>query len=447
MNTNIRIDNFIVIGAGGGREASLIFKAKKSSLNCFAVAGHKNPTLVEVCGNDNIIIGKPYEIEVLAELVELIKNSDPSLENSVFWCASDEVLAKGAVDKLTQLGVAPNMIIGPNSNGAKIESDKVYSMKFMTELFPEYTPNNWIIESKRDLDSAFEQLKKLKLEIVVKPLGLTAGKGVKVMGKHLQDYETAFEYAKQLLQNDGSVLLVEKIDGEEFTVMGITDGENTVFTPTSFDYPYRYDGDTGPGTGGMGSYSTENGLLKFINEEDLDVCKKIIKGTLKRIKTDGLHFNGVLYGGFFITQAGIKFIEFNARFGDPECINVMEVLESDFIEMLRGIVTKSLSDKNCKFKKQASVVKYLVPPMYAVGPAESVEFKINVKNIRELGCQVYFSACEQVAENTYKTLGTSRSVAIAAVAANTKEASEKVNIAIKECVSGVLEHRMDIGIE
>ena len=105
-----------------------------------------------------------------------------------------------------------------------------------------------------------------------------------------------------------------------YTVTGLTDGKNLVITPTTFDYPYRFDEDKGPGTGGMGCLSFETGLLPFLNQEDINKCAELMKKVIEYINRDSNEFTGPIYGGFFKCENGIKFIEFNARFGDPEAL-------------------------------------------------------------------------------------------------------------------------------
>ena len=100
------------------------------------------------------------------------------------------------------------------------------------------------------------------------------------------------------MESDGRVIVQDKIEGREFTVMALTDGKNIVVTPTTFDYPYRFDEDKGPGTGGMGCLSFENGLLPFLEQKDVDECAKLIQDTIEYVNKDSLEFTGVIYGGF-----------------------------------------------------------------------------------------------------------------------------------------------------
>ena len=174
------------------------------------------------------------------------------------------------------------------------------------------------------LQNTVSEFESRGLGIAVKPQGLTGGKGVKVMPEHLSTYQDCVDYASSLLlkkkNHNEKVLLVEKLQGIEFTIMGITDGENLVVSPASYDYPFRYEDDKGAGTGGMGCFTNSEKKLPFTSDKDLDDCKSIMKKIIDEMKSRSLFFNGILNGGFFKTKNGIKFMEFNGRFGDPETL-------------------------------------------------------------------------------------------------------------------------------
>ena len=163
---------------------------------------------------------------------------------------------------------------------------------------------------------------------------------------------------------------MERLDGIEFTIMGITDGEHLVIPPASYDYPFRHEGDRGAGTGGMGCFTNSEKRLPFMSEQDLDDCRQIMQRIIDEMRKAGSRFNGVLNGGFFKTPAGIKFMEFNGRFGDPEGLNILSILETSFSDLLVHIWSGTLSDKAVSFAKKAGVVKYLVANEYPCGKPE-----------------------------------------------------------------------------
>ena len=283
-------------------------------------------------------------------------------------------------------------------------------------------------------------------EFVVKPEGLTGGKGVKVGGIHFKGKEEGYEYAKSCLEASGNVIVQDKIEGREFTVMALTDGENIVVTPITFDYPYRYDEDKGPGTGGMGCLSFKNGLLPFLEQKDVDECAELIKSTLNYINKDSMEFNGVIYGGFFKTKNGIKFIEFNSRFGDPEALNVLNSLDTPFTEVMENIFNKTLSIDNCKFKKNCTFTVYVVTKEYAVeNRKEPLVFTLNKEEIEKQGVKIYFANTKNVEENTYSSVSNSRLFGLTTTAATIEEAKEIVYNSIQGNLDKNLDYRKDIG--
>ena len=154
--------------------------------------------------------------------------------------------------------------------------------------------------------------------VVVKPEGLTGGKGVKVMGPTWRVTRRRAPTPGTLERGERSVLIEERILGAEFTIQAISDGRTVIFPPATYDYPYRYDGDQGPGTGGMGSLSLPQPALPFMTLAQYERACEIIAAIIARLGSLGRRFNGVMNSGFFATAEGVKVIEFNARFGDPE---------------------------------------------------------------------------------------------------------------------------------
>lgn len=228
--------------------------------------------------------------------------------------------------------------------------------------------------------------------------------------------------------------------------MCLTDGKNIVPMPITFDYPYRYEQDKGPGTGGMGCMSYSNGLLPFLEQSDIDKCADLMKKTIEYLNKESKEFTGVLYGGFFKTKDGIKFIEFNARFGDPEAINVLNALKTPFSEVLEHIVNGTLSKENCKFSKNYTFTVYIVSKDYAVRPnKEATIFNLNTKAIKDAGVKIYFANAKKIAEDIYTSVSNSRLFAVEATGENFEEIRKKVYDAIEPNVDKVLDYRKDIG--
>lgn len=419
----------------GGREAVLAEQIAKG-YSLYAILPYENPSIVEEVkkSNGKYIIADPFDKELVKNFVK---------ENNIEICvvSQDNLLQEGLIDLARSLGLKT---FGPTSKGAKIEWSKTYALDIVKKIAPEMVIKNESITDNEQLENVINSYN--DDSFVVKPEGLTGGKGVKVGGIHFKGKEEGYNYAKSCLEEAGKVIVQDKVEGREFTVMALTDGENIVVTPITFDYPYRFEKDEGPGTGGMGCLSFEDGKLPFLEQKDIDKCADLIKNTLREINKENLEFNGVIYGGFFKCKDGIKFIEFNARFGDPEAINVLNSLETPFVEVLENIFNKTLSSDNCKFRKDYTFTVYVVSPNYAIKSSkEPVTFELNKKEIIDKGVKIYFASTKQIEGNTYTSVGNSRLFAIHSNGKTLEEAKNKVYSAMKNTIDNNLNYRKDIG--
>lgn len=419
----------------GGREAVLAEYISKG-YELYTVCPYENPTIIEMVqkSNGKYIVDDPFNKEVVKKFIK---------ENKIDVCviSSDNLLQDGLIDVAKDLGLKT---FGPTSKGAKIEWSKTYALSIVEKLAPEMIIKNYNVKDINELKSIIDSYE--NDNFVVKPEGLTGGKGVKVGGIHFKGKEEGFNYAKSCLEISGNVIIQDKVEGREFTVMALTDGENIVVTPTTFDYPYRYDKDKGPGTGGMGCLSFEDGKLPFLDQKDIDECAELIKNTLKYINKDSLEFNGVIYGGFFKTKNGIKFIEFNSRFGDPEALNVLNSLETPFAEVMKNIFNKTLNKENCKFKHNYTFTVYVVTKEYAVeNRKDPLIFKLNAEEIKKQGVKIYFANTKKVDKNLYSSVSNSRLFGLTASGKTLEEAKEKVYNSIKGNIDEKLDYRKDIG--
>ena len=143
------------------------------------------------------------------------------------------------------------------------------------------------------------------------------------------------------------MLIEEKIIGAEFTIQAISDGRTVLFPPATYDYPFRFDGDEGPGTGGMGSLSMAAPTLPFMTAAHYERACSIIERVIERLAAQGRHFTGVMNSGFFATADGVKVIEFNARFGDPECMNIMSLFRGNWPDVMERMSGGELQPGRC----------------------------------------------------------------------------------------------------
>jgi len=224
---------------------------------------------------------------------------------------------------------------------------------------------------------------------VVKYDGLMGGKGVKVSGEHLLSVQEGIEYCNELIRKGGSFVIEEKLVGEEFSLMSFCDGKNIAHMPAVQDHKRAYVGDSGPNTGGMGCYTDYNHSLPFVKDNELSEAREINERVADALRDEfDEGYKGILYGGFMITNEGVKLIEYNARFGDPEAINLLTLLDTDLASICMNIVEGSLGDVN--FKNEASVCKYIVPKGYGSNPAKDATLVVN-ESYKEHG-DLYYAA-------------------------------------------------------
>lgn len=411
--------------------------AEHSELHAFV--GHENPTIlahVSASGGSHRV-GDVCDAGAVAAFAR-------AQAIDVAMVSADEPLAAGVVDALRAQGTRA---VGPTRAGAEIEWNKAFARALLAELAPDTLPLLRIARAAREVDEAFEFFGERPL--VVKPSGLTGGKGVKVMGPHLADHREAAAYAHALLERGGageSVLIEERVRGAEFTIQAISDGRSVVFPPSTYDYPYRFDGDSGPGTGGMGSLSLPSTTLPFMSDAHYARACEVVQLVIDRLRSEGRHFSGVMNSGFFATAEGVKVIEFNARFGDPECMNIMSLFSGSWSEVMQRICDQRLSRADVPLREEASLVLYLVSPDYALRPGQAYEFALERTRIESEGCHVFFSAAVAAAaagKDRYRTVGTSRAVALASTAPTLELA--RARVAASASTVNVLEWRRDVG--
>jgi len=431
----------LIVGHGGRESALASRMAEHSEL--YAFAGHLNPSLVRYAESSGgkVQLGDVCDAQAVAEFAR-------EHEIDIAMVSADEPLEAGVVDELLAQGTRA---VGPTRDGAEIEWNKAFARRLLSEVAPEATPRLRVVRGAEEVNEAISSFG--SLPVVVKPSGLTGGKGVKVMGPHLADHAEAADYARSLLgagRHGDSVLIEEKIVGAEFTIQAISDGHTVVFPPSTYDYPYRFDGDEGPGTGGMGSLSTERPILPFMTDAHYQEACSIVERVIARLTAEGRRFNGVMNSGFFATDAGVQVIEFNARFGDPECMNIMSLFQGNWPGVMERICAGELTAADVPLSSEASLVLYLVSPDYALPrpagvAAEPYEFSLDVEAIERAGCSVFFSSAVHVAGDTYRTVGTSRAVALATTAPTLAEAHAKIVERAGEV--DVLQWRREVGDE
>jgi len=273
-------------------------------------------------------------------------------------------------------------------------------------------------------------------EVVVKPDGLTGGKGVKVQGDHFANKQEALHYAIGLLWKQ-KIVIEEKFNGEEFSLQSFTDGKTVLDCPPVQDHKRAFEGDKGPNTGGMGSYSDANHLLPFLKQEHVDAAHAITVKVVEALEKEcGSPYKGIIYGGFIITKKGVKLIEYNARMGDPEALNVLALMTSDFVELCQHIIKGTLDQYSLIFEDKATVCKYAVPEGYPESPVKNEKIEVDES------FDTYYASVDKKEDGLYMT--GSRAVAFIGKADSLDEA-EKIAEEAVSSVKGKVFHRKDIG--
>ena len=354
----------------------------------------------------------------------------------------DAVLAAGVTDALEAAGIK---CASPLKEAARLEWDKTFARNLMRKYSVRGIPEFAVFEEAAGAAKFIDELGK---PVAIKPAGLTGGKGVKVVGAQLKDNNEAKRYCEELIRaaHGGlpSVVVEERLEGEEFTLQAFSDGKTLAGMPAVQDHKRAFEGDLGPNTGGMGSYSDANGLLPFMVQKDYDAGLSIMKETIDAFsKETGQLFKGVLYGQFMLTKDGPIVIEFNARFGDPEAMNVLVLLESDFAEIMVKSVDGTLSTSDAKFEKSATVCKYLVPKGYPDSPAKDEPVLMDEVEIEGAGAHLFCASVNESDDGAIYT-SSSRTAGIVGVS-DTIEEAEKVAEYACQFVSGEVFHRKDIG--
>ncbi len=349
----------------------------------------------------------------------------------------EDPLSIGVVDALNNIGIS---CIGPTKLLAKIECSKLFTRELLTKYNIDGNPEYRAFDSMIGLEDYLISLG----TFVVKPDGLTAGKGVKVYGEHLTSIEETIDYCESILAEHTSFLIEERLDGEEFSLQAFCDGDHVINTIAVQDHKRAFNGDKGPNTGGMGSYS-DGVCLPFLSTEHMKQAGNINVEVANALKNEmGEGFKGILYGGFILTKNGLKLLEYNARFGDPEVMNVLPLLQTDFIDICEAIINGTLNKLSIVFKKKATVCKYLVPSGYPTNPAKLSVINYNHMPMPHENLKIYYGAVDETVNKDVYFLTGSRAIAFVGIGDTLEEAEKIAEEAICK-VKGPFHHRSDIG--
>jgi phosphoribosylamine--glycine ligase len=422
----------ILLIGQGAREHAIAKALKKSdNVRLFAFMKAKNPGIASLA--EEITIAQLNDFKTLKTFARKVKPTFAVI-------GPEYPLAEGIVDFLNDRGIK---CIGPTQAAAKIESSKSFTRELMTKYRIPGLPEYRTFSKEQKEEELREYIQRLG-KVAVKRDGLAGGKGVKLMGEHLQDVEEAMAYCREVFEKDEKVVIEELLEGEEFSLQCFVSGTHVIASPIAQDHKRAYEGDTGPNTGGMGSYSGEDHLLPFISREVVQEARYIVMLTARALRQEtGTDYCGILYGGFMLTDKGLRLLEYNARFGDPEAMNILPILETPLVEIFEAMINGTLFNKEITFSKKATVCKYLVPKGYPVDPASGQPIRVQEKEIKDIGAELYYSSVNEVKPGEIITT-TSRSIAVVGIAKNPDEAETIAEKATSH-IEGPLFHRTDVG--
>ncbi len=424
--------NIMLVG-NGAREhaiAEAILRSKRNP-RLFSFMKANNPGVASL--SEKIQLGSYSDLDAITGFAR---------ENKIDFVVigPEDPLNNGVVDALTKIGIPA---VGPNKSLARLETSKSFTRKLLSKYHIPGNPQFKVFTSINGAETFLNELE----GIVIKPDGLTGGKGVMVQGDHFATREEALKICRQILAESQSLIVEEKFDGEEFSLQCLCDGKTVVATPLVQDHKRRFDGDRGPNTGGMGSYSMANHSLPFLKPEDtltgLEITRQVAAALLQET---GTPYRGVMYGGFIATKNGVKLLEYNARLGDPEAMNILPLLKTDFVDICRHIIAGTLDKLKIEFETKATVCKYVVPKGYGL-PADHPDAapsraKIEVGNVGK--ARLYYSSVDKREDGLY--LSSSRAIGIVGIA-DTLEKARKISEEGVKAVKGPVAYREDIGTE
>lgn len=417
----------VLVVGGGGREHTLVWKLAQSPLvdKIYCAPGNGGISSLAEC--------LPYK----AMDIEGISGFAVRNRIDLVMVAPDDPLAAGMVDVLESMGVRA---FGPRKRAAELEGSKAFSKHLMKK----YSIPTAAYEVFDNCEHAIEYLRHQEYPIVIKADGLALGKGVIIA----QGFDQAQEAVNSIMTdkafgNAGDRIIIEEfLRGPEVSILAFTDGKTLVPMVSSQDHKRAFDGDRGPNTGGMGTFSPS----RIYTPEMAEYCmKNIYLPTVEAMNSENRKFKGILYFGLIITAEGPKVLEYNARFGDPETQVVLPRLKTDLVEIFEAIIDEKLDSVRIEWEDNAAACVILAsggyPEKYGTG------FEITGIDEAEKDASVMvFHAGSKLAEGKFLTAG-GRVLGVTAIEASLEKARERAYRAVEKISFNGMQYRKDIGIK
>lgn len=412
--------NIAIIG-GGGREHAIIKKIKenKSVEKIYALPGNAGMRADAIC-----IDISPTDLENIKKFV---------IENKIDYCivSPDDPLVLGLVDILQESGIE---CFGPEKKSAIIEGSKIFSKNLMKK----YNIPTASYETFSDYESALKYLETMAMPVVIKADGLALGKGVTIA----QDKEEAISAIKASMldkkfgKSGENIVIEEFLTGVEVSVLTFTDGKTIVPMISSMDHKLSKDDDKGVNTGGMGTIAPNPYYTTEITKQCME---KIFIPTINAMNSENRTFKGCLYFGLIITDDGVKVIEYNCRFGDPETQVVLPLLKSDLLTIMQAVTKGYLADVDVEFSNDSACCVVMASDGYP----EKYDKDFEIKVADEILDNVYFAGAIEKDGKLYTNSG--RVLGVTGVNTTLKKAIEKSYDMIKQIDFENSYYRKDIG--
>ena len=405
--SNLKVKNgkILVIGSGG-REHSIIYQLKKSPLltDIFCLPGNAGIEQIAKCvkdinlSNHQAIISFCYQNQI--DLVVV---------------GPEQPLVEGLINDLQAANIKA---FGPTKEAAKLESSKIFTKK----ICDDYKIPTAKYKSFSEKNSAIQYLNKINIPCVIKADGIAAGKGVIIAF----DKNTAIDAITEIFAGKfgvaGNSLIIEEfLEGIEVSFFAICDGINAKFLGTAGDHKKVGEGDIGKNTGGMGTYSPS----PFVNEElQNNIMHTIIYPTIKAMNDIGSPFIGILFAGLILTKDGIKLLEFNTRFGDPETQSLLPRLKTDLLQLILDAINNNLSNKPVKFLNKSSICVILASKGYPDKYQKGSEIKnLQIAEKSSKNTIIFHSGTKKI--NSKITANGGRVLGVVALDNNIKKARDR----------------------
>ena len=414
----------LVIG-GGGREHALVWKIAQSPLVTRVYCAPGNPGIGLLA--ENVAI----KVDDLPGLLEFATKEGIGLT----VVGPELPLSLGIVDLFEENGLK---VFGARKNAAIIEASKAFSK----DLMRKYHVPTAAYQVFTEVEPALTFIDTLGLPVVIKADGLAAGKGVIIA----QTREEAVDTVEDMLSGNafgaaGARVVVEEfLKGEEASFLAFTDGRNIIPLASAQDHKAAFDGDTGPNTGGMGAYSPAPVVTPDIHEK---VMQEVMRRTVDGMAAEGRPYRGVLYAGLMIDGGTVKTLEFNARFGDPECQPLLMRMKSDIVPVLLATANGDISGIRLEWRDEAAVCVVMAAGGYpgAYPKGDEISGLDRAARMEDL---FVFHAGTSEKEGKYLTNG-GRVLGVTALGATVKDAIEQAYSGVAAITWNGVHYRTDIG--